>query len=145
MYTNDDIDVYNVSDQPPDKKPSVIHTRVPEELDAEIKRRASSLGVSVSNLVRNVLTHTFGLVGDIVADSASVARSAKGGGGVPTSPAGAPPGSVLGWQRAVLNLNAVCSQCNAILKRGMQGGVAVPAGNAVLCLTCLEELEHEDE
>ena len=33
-----------------DKKANVIHTRVPDDLDAEIKRRAQSLGVSVSNL-----------------------------------------------------------------------------------------------
>jgi hypothetical protein len=139
LYTNDDNRVYIVSEPPPDRKPSVIHTRVPEELDAEIKRRANSLGVSVSNLVRNVLQHTFGLVGDIVADSASIARSARGGAAPPAPPA-AP---VLAWQRAVLNLNAVCSTCNAILKKGSRAAVSVPAGNAVLCLACLEELEHD--
>ena len=44
------------------RKERVIHTRVPESLDDEIKRRATGLGLSVSNLVRNVLQHTFGLV-----------------------------------------------------------------------------------
>ena len=56
----------------------MLHTRVPERLEAELKERAADLGVSVSNLVRNVLTHAFGLVGDIVADGAQVARSASG-------------------------------------------------------------------
>jgi hypothetical protein len=123
-----------------DKKASVIHTRVPEDLDAEIKRRANSLGVSVSNLVRNVLQHTFGLVGDIVADSANIARSARTGSPAPA--AGAP---VIAWQTAVLNLNAVCSQCNAILKKGTTAAVAVPTGAAVLCKGCFKELQDAGE
>jgi hypothetical protein len=121
-----------------DKKPVVIHTRVNEDLDAEIRRRASSLGLSVSNLVRNVLQHTFGLVGDIVADSASVARSARAV-GAPMAPSSAP---VVGWHKAVLALNAVCASCNAILKKGTAAAIAVPSGNAVLCEPCLTELEH---
>jgi hypothetical protein len=146
VYTNDDVIVYNVSNENgSDKKASVIHTRVPDDLDAEIKRRANGLGVSVSNLVRNVLQHTFGLVGDIVADSANVARSARGGAGAPVgtgAPASAP---VLAWQPAVLNLNAICSRCNAILKKGSTAAVAVPTGAAVLCMTCFEELKDADD
>jgi hypothetical protein len=125
------------SKPPDDKKPVVIHTRVNEDLDAEIRRRASSLGVSVSNLVRNVLQHTFGLVGDIVADSASIARSARARG--PTVTDDAP---VVGWRQAILALNAVCASCNAILKKGTAAAIAVPSGNAVLCEKCLTELEH---
>lgn len=127
-----------------DKKPNVIHTRVPEDLDAEIKRRANSLGVSVSNLVRNVLSHAFGLVGDIVADGASVARSARGAvSQVGVAPPPAAP--VLGWQEALLALNAVCARCNAILKKGTPAAIAVPGGNAVLCKRCLKEVLDGDE
>src|SRR4051812_34307346 len=84
------------NEDPPDedKKERVIHTRVPPRLEAELKERAADLGVSVSNLVRNVLPHAFGLVGDIVADSAQVARSASGGLRVPVGaarPAAAAP------------------------------------------------------
>src|SRR5688572_33384747 len=66
---------------PPDeaeRKERVIHTRVPESLEAELRKRAQELGVSVSNLVRNVLGHAFGLVGDVVADSHAIARAARG-------------------------------------------------------------------
>ena len=66
---------------PPDeeeKKERVIHTRVPESLEAELRKRAQELGVSVSNLVRNVLGHAFGLVGDVVADGHAIARAARG-------------------------------------------------------------------
>jgi hypothetical protein len=148
-----------VSDNPSDnKKPVVIHTRVNEDLDAEIRRRAESLGVSVSNLVRNVLQHTFGLVGDIVADSKNIARSAKAGGSgatatpAPPGPGGAPApgptpapvaaGPVAGWLEAVLAVNGICVTCNAILPKGSRAAVAVPAGNAFLCTACLKELEH---
>src|SRR3954468_1369887 len=106
----------------PENKDRVIHTRVPESLEAELRERAQDLGISVSNLVRNVLGHAFGLVGDVVADSHAVARAARG---VPSpgksgargehSPHRAPEPApeiddVLGWQPMVLGKNAVCAR-----------------------------------
>jgi len=75
----------------PEKKERVIHTRVPESLEAELRQKAQGLGISVSNLVRNVLGHAFGLVGDVVADSHAIARAARGD---PPAGPGAAPGSV---------------------------------------------------
>lgn len=123
-----------------DKKERVLHTRVPERLEAELKERAADLGVSVSNLVRNVLTHAFGLVGDIVADGAQVARSAGG-----TRRAVVPTRDVVGWQPLVLNKNAVCAACNDILARGADAAVAVTdvaGGRPIVCPKCLEEIRH---
>ena len=74
-----------------DKKPNVIHTRVPDALDQEIKKRAAGLGLSVSNLVRNVLLNTFGLVEGVISDSANVARSAGGHGQSGAAPTATPP------------------------------------------------------
>ncbi len=130
-----------------DKKEKVIHTRVSETMDQQLKDRAASLGVSVSNLVRNVLTNTFGLVEDIVADSASLARSARGE-QRPEAAAPAPRGdddAVVGWQVLVLNLNAVCVRCNAILAKGSEAAIAISASGAprpreFICPTCLKEL-----
>ena len=127
-----------------DRKERVLHTRVPERLEAELKERAADLGVSVSNLVRNVLTHAFGLVGDIVADGAQVARSARG---ERKEPVAAPPrpAEVLGWQPLVLGKNAVCAACNDILARGADGAVAITDGGgprAIVCPRCLEEIRH---
>ena len=45
-----------------EKKEKVIHTRISESLDEEVRKHAAGLGVSVSNLVRNILLDTFGLV-----------------------------------------------------------------------------------
>ncbi len=120
--------------EPPDgRKERVIHARVPESLDDEIRRRASSLGLSVSNLVRNVLQNTFGLVEDIVADSAEIARAARFGRPrefvePPALPAA--HARLLGWQSARLAVNAVCESCNALLPAGSQAAIGVSDGAA---------------
>ena len=98
-------------------KERVIHTRVPESLDNEVKRRAGNLGLSVSNLVRNVLENAFGLVEDIVADSAEIARSARGDPsemprGVP-GPSGRVLGKVLG-KSGIFAANTANRQTSAI-------------------------------
>jgi hypothetical protein len=140
---------------PNDKKERVIHTRVSDALDDEIKRRATGLGVSVSNLVRNILQHTFGLVEDIVHDSAEIARSARdakaafgrGGSEAPRASASV-AAHVIGWQRAVLNVNAVCERCNALLPKGSEAGVGIldqPGPIPIRCLRCVEEVKHDDE
>ena len=139
-----------------DRKERVLHTRVPEKLENELKERAVELGVSVSNLVRNVLTHAFGLAGDVVADGARVARAATG----QPAPAPAPArtanaasstssaNDVIGWQQLVLQKNALCSECNDILPRGRDAAIAITesGGGArpILCLRCLEELRKND-
>lgn len=141
-----------MADDAKPRKERVIHTRVPESLDDEIKRRATDLGLSVSNLVRNILQHTFGLVEDIVHDSAEIARTARGakaalaGRAAPTREA-SKPGEVLGWHSALLNVNAVCDSCNAILPRGTRAGVGIVHGGGpipIRCQSCLEELAHDE-
>ena len=127
-----------------DRKERVLHTRVPEKLENELKERAAELGVSVSNLVRNVLTHAFGLVGDVVADGARVARAATG----QSTPRQANPSDVIGWQQLVLQKNAVCSNCNDILPRGRDAAIAITEGSGprpIVCLRCLEELRSNDD
>lgn len=137
-----------------EKKERVIHTRVPESLDDEIRRRATDLGLSVSNLVRNILEHTVGLVEDIVHDSAQIARSAKSPfqGTARTADAGERirqrPAQVIGWQTALLNVNAVCDSCNALLPKGTRAGVGLVAGTGPIpfrCLPCLKELAADEQ
>jgi hypothetical protein len=131
----------------------VLHTRVPHSLDRHIKQRARSLGLSVSTVVRNVLLNTFGLVEGIVADSTNVALALTGqdalapGGRGDASPSGGAnaqgAAEVLAWQEAVLNLNAVCDQCNAVLHRGTRAAIGVrtePGPRAIVCRRCLGEL-----
>jgi hypothetical protein len=124
-----------------EKKERVLHTRVPESLETQLREKAQDLGISVSNLVRNVLGHAFGLVGDVVADSHAIARAARGDkkAAPTTASAAVSIDDVLGWQPIVLGKNAVCAKCNAILPRGRDAAVGVGT-QLVVCLTCLEEL-----
>jgi len=132
-------------DEEPERKERVIHTRVPESLEAELRERAERLGISVSNLVRNVLGHAFGLVGDVVADSQAIARAARARS--PREPRDDKPpeasfDDVLGWQQVSLAKNAVCARCNAILARGSDAGLGITERSArvVVCVACMEEL-----
>ncbi|MCA9666718.1 MAG: hypothetical protein KC503_14060, partial [Myxococcales bacterium] len=68
------------------KKQRVIHARVSDTVDEELRRRANHLGMSVSNLVRNILHHTFGLVEDLVVDVAAVASPGGEGNAPPGTP-----------------------------------------------------------
>lgn len=135
-------------------KERVLHTRVPASLDQHVKQRARILGLSVSTVVRNVLLSTFGLVEDIVTDSANIALSITGEEVRPRAErdrkpaAGGTPivSDVLGWQTVVLNRNAVCERCNAILRRGARAVVGVHDGagpRAILCNRCLRNLDRE--
>jgi hypothetical protein len=129
-------------DDEPEKKERVIHTRVPESLEAHLRERAQELGMSVSNLVRNVIGHAFGLVGDVAADSQAIAKAARGEKARPPAAAAAPAATiddVIGWQEVVLAKNAVCAKCNAILPKGKDA--AIGAGTTiVICSSCLKEL-----
>ena len=122
--------------EPPDEpelKERVIHTRVPESLEAELRQRAQGLGISVSNLVRNVLGHAFGLVGDVVADSHAIARAARG--------ESKPTGDVVGWQQLVLAKNAVCSRCNDLLPKGRAAAIGITEDGSAgpfVCPPCME-------
>jgi hypothetical protein len=124
-----------------ERKERVLHTRVPESLDRHIKRRARSLGMSVSTVVRHILSNTFGLVEDLVTDSTNIALTMAG---EPVAPADTDGQEVLGWQEAVLNLNAVCDHCNAVLAKGSRAAIGVrerPGPRAILCRRCVRRLE----
>ena len=125
-----------------EKKERVLHTRIPESLESEIKRRAGGLGMSVSNLVRNVLANAFGMIDD----SADVARRARDVAAPLSSAQSAGAAPVLGWQRLVLERNALCERCNAILPRATEAFVSViegPGARAFRCAPCVEEMAHE--
>ena len=47
------------------KKERVLHTRISDALDRELRDKAAELGVSVSKLVRNALLTTVDLVENI--------------------------------------------------------------------------------
>lgn len=130
------------------KKQRVLHTRVSEELDEELRERAAGLGVSVSNLVRNILLNTVEMVEDLVADGSSIARAATKE--RHTAPSSGPIGEpqLLGWQELELHVNALCQVCNAILPKGTQAKVAVfsaPVAPIFRCSACVNSVGQDQE
>ena len=142
------------------KKERVLHTRISDALDRELRDKAAELGVSVSKLVRNALLTTVDLVENIVVDSARVAENATNLGtqfgrndseepmpgqeSTPRQEQVFAPNQVIGWQELVLNLNAICVQCNAILPKGTNAaiGLTVSGGSGqVICETCLAGIQ----
>ena len=129
------------------RKEKMLHARIPEDLDREIKRRAGNLGMSVSTVVRHVLLNTFNLVEDIVADSTNLALSiggektnATGSAKSPSTTAQPVPNPILGWQEAILNRNAVCDHCNAILRTGSSAAIGINekvGPPSIVCKPCL--------
>ena len=139
-----------------ERKERVLHTRVPESLDRQLKHRARRLGMSVSTVVRHVLLNTFGLVEDIVTDTTEVALALTGNAPEPPA-AGARPATttvtrdearegVVAWQEAILNVNAVCAHCNTILRKGVRAALGISEGagpRVIICQRCLERVQHE--
>src|SRR5690606_35814631 len=96
--------------------------------------------------------NAFGLVEDIMADGAAIARSATGGPAGPArrrdaSPAGSErqgggAGRTIAWQEAVLALNAICERCNEVLRKGTRAAVGIVEGDGprpIRCLGCIDE------
>lgn len=139
----------------PPRKERVLHARIPESLDEAIRAHAAGLGMSVSNLVRNVLANALDVAQAAAGRASKNGRRAPHADGKAALPAAAAaaaairpaPVTVLAWQEATLNLNAVCDRCNAVLTRGSRAAVAVtdlPAPHRpIRCLSCLEELAHD--
>jgi hypothetical protein len=144
------------------KKEKVIQTRITDNLYSKINKEAGTLGVSVSNLVRNVLFNAFDLVEDIVTDGKDIARTAQRnaysilgikkeqlvpdsleGGAVHETAYSPQQAMIIGWQEAILNLNAVCFECNAILPKGTKAAIAIMDGQGprpIICTGCLGNL-----
>ena len=49
----------------PDRKEKVLHTRIPAALEEEIKLLAEALSIPVSNLVRNIVQDTVGMLATV--------------------------------------------------------------------------------
>ncbi len=137
------------------RKEKVIHTRITDNLNEKIRKEAIESGISVSNLVRNILFNAFDLVEDIVTDSANIAKSVRTNSCwydkekentsevIDPQIRPYPQGAIIGWREMILNLNAVCHKCNDILPKGASAAIAEIEGvgsRPVICQKCLKEL-----
>ena len=139
-----------------ERKDRLIQTRVPRDLESTLKREARRRGVTVSQLIRNILSSTFDLVENVVADvdqivtdSVALAQQVSRGARRLAGNARAENGSDLlaqveAWNRVVVNRNVTCSQCQAEIVKGGQAyaGFGEQAGpiRAWLCDQCIEAI-----
>lgn len=145
------------------RKDRVLHTRVPEALEKELRKKAERMRVPVSNLIRNILEDAFKFVDNVVSDSLSIAESvrkdamniaetAKAGvralkkqrTGKPqtTYPPSKTLSNVYGWQPIILNLKSTCYFCRKTLqkKTGAMMGVGKPSAPPIFaCKQCFKK------
>ena len=135
-------------------KDKVLHTRIPEQLDQQIRDNAGRLGLSVSTVVRNVLTNTFGLVEGVVHDSLELTNVVTGQARTngrqekrENERVKLAEPEVFGWQEITLNVNGLCHSCNAIMPKGCKGHIAIPIGGQPVfkCCDCLAALSNDGE
>ena len=145
-----------MTDPPPPRKDRLIQTRVPRDLESTLKREARRQGVTVSQLIRNVLAGAFDLVEDVVADvdqivtdsvalAHQVSRGARRIAGSARGEDGTSPlVGVDAWNRVILNRDATCNGCGAKIAKGKEGyaGLGGQSGRirAWLCDRCIETI-----
>ena len=145
-----------MTDPPSPRKDRLIQTRVPRDLESTLKQEARRQGVTVSQLIRNILGGAFELVEDVVADvdqivadsvalaqqvsrgARRIAESARSGTGAdPLEP-------VVAWNPVVLNRDVACTKCRVEMVKGEKAyaGLKGQAGpiQAWLCSRCIERI-----
>lgn len=123
------------------RKEEYLGARVPKELKDKVIKRAESLGIPVSILIRNVLEEVFRDGGTMPlgqskpsVDMGAEAHGASAENQYPT---------VLGWEDITLNRAVACSACGARLHAGARVtlGVGVPGEeHIILCDLCKESV-----
>jgi hypothetical protein len=138
------------------RKDRLIQTRVPRDLESTLKREARRQGLTVSQLIRNILGSAFDLVEDVVADvdqivtdsvalAQQVSRGARRIAETARSEDSANPlATVEAWNRVVLNRDVTCTECRVQIVKGEEGyaGLREQAGpiRAWLCSRCIETI-----
>jgi hypothetical protein len=120
-----------------------LHARIPEALEAALKREALRRRWPVSTLVRDVLEGALDMVEHLVEDSVEIARRSSGG----RRRARRPLDDVYGWQELILNRGAECVRCATELKSGdgaYRGLTDEPGPPIFLCTTCIRRLREPD-
>jgi hypothetical protein len=140
-------------------KEKVLHTRVPESLDAQIKALADALRVPVSSLVRNILEDSVSVIDSakelrrgwnefqsMIAESFRESAS-RSGDPVPKASVTALFPEVIGWQPLTLNLSTPCARCAAALEPGSSahlGVKEVPGTRVLICDACLPRSQGKE-
>ena len=109
------------------RKGKVLHTRVPEVLEQELKALAHNLRVPVSNVVRTILEDAVNTV-DVIGRRAEdeIRGVAERMGARPAGRRDDPPlAGVLGYQALRLAREEACSLCGKALERGSEAHLGI--------------------
>jgi hypothetical protein len=128
------------------KKERVLHTRIPEVLDKELKTAAKALRVPVSNLVRTILEDAVAIAdratGNVEQGLNRAARSVQRERErlrdriKPPNPLE----EVVAFQPVIVAAQTRCARCEAALEPGDDAGVGVtdePGPKLFVCSECL--------
>jgi hypothetical protein len=130
-------------------KERVLHTRVPEALEREIKALADSLRLPVSSLVRNILEDSMRALEAAASRGLSEVQTMIEQSLRARSSKERPPvefADVIGWQSLTLNQPATCARCRADLSAGDAAHLGVrerPGPRLLICPRCLPQPKKE--
>lgn len=118
------------------RKDRILNTRIPADLDRELREQAERLDMPVSELVRGMLTRTVDLLGNLTGNVEHLVNdivedvSAFGSGLVPGATAGRDPvraavDQVVGWQQIRIHQPTQCALTGVELKRGASAQLGI--------------------
>lgn len=137
----------------PRRKDRVLNTRIPEDLDREIREHAERLDVSVSQFVREVLEKTVNLVGnlsgnaerlvnDIVEDVVEFRTVGDPEGAARAARAKEIGKAVIGWQKITVNRNSRCALSNVELRAGEEAHLGIRSDGRPSVMISPESLDQ---
>lgn len=126
--------------RPRGRKDKVLNTRISEELDAQLRRTAEEMDVSVSQLVRRALQRTVDMVGNLsgnvehlvqeaIADVQNITNVSKGEPSARDLRANPALDAVVGWQEITTQRRMRCQLTGEVIEQGASAFVSVKVDN----------------
>ena len=118
-------------------------TLIADQDDIPGTGRAVYCGLTVLDATAVAGAVAAGTVGAPARDTKAAFTGSTGASDESPPPAPERTAHVVGWHSAILNVNAVCDVCNALLPKGSRAGVGIVTGGGAIpfrCSKCLAEL-----
>ena len=119
-------------------KQKIVNTRVSNDLYDTISSRARARGVTISNLIRNIVEDSLDISGEVVNIVDEKIKNRLKGTGI----------RIIGYQQLTLANEAECDICGKELKKGALVYITFTDNKSeslVICAESKKELESENE